>query len=111
MPSEATYDKAVLEHLVTSTTTQYAAIKALLQEIKIQRGSKNSGRNPCSDHIPDGNEMRKLKKAQHKAAACHIKRIGEGRILLEPRPRRPLCPQQPHLYRPKTRASGNGCRG
>ena len=32
--STATNDKAVLEQLVTTTTTQYAAIKAFLQELK-----------------------------------------------------------------------------
>ena len=52
MASAATYDKAVLEHLVTSTTTQYADIKVLMKEIKHQRGSNNSGRNPNSDHTP-----------------------------------------------------------
>ena len=57
--STATNDKAVLEQLVTTTTTQYAAIKALLQELKPQRGSNNSGRNPGSDHTLDGDNMRK----------------------------------------------------
>ena len=34
MASVATNEKAVLEQIVTTTTTQYAAIKALLQEVK-----------------------------------------------------------------------------
>ena len=62
MASAATNDKAVLEQLVTTMTTQYAAIKALLQELKPQRGSNNSVRNHGSDHTPDGDNMRKLKK-------------------------------------------------
>ena len=62
MASAATNDKAFLEQLVTNTTTQYTAIKALLQEFKPQHGSNNSGRNPSTDHTLDGNDMRKLKK-------------------------------------------------
>ena len=62
MASAATNDKAVLEQLVTTTITQYAETKALLQELKTQCGSNNSGRNPVSDHTPDGEDMRKLKK-------------------------------------------------
>ena len=58
MASAATNDKAVIEHLVTTKTTQYAAIKALLQELKTQRGSNNYGCNPGSDHTPDNNDMR-----------------------------------------------------
>ena len=61
MASAATNDKAVLEQLVTITTTQYAEIKTLLQELKPHRGSNNSGRNPGSDHTPDSNNMQKLK--------------------------------------------------
>ena len=49
MASAATDDKAVLEKLVTTTTTQYATIKALLQELKTQRGSNNSGHNTSTD--------------------------------------------------------------
>ena len=60
MVSEATNDKSVIEQLVPTMTMQYAAIKALLQEIKLQHGSNNSGRNPDSDHIPDGYDMRKF---------------------------------------------------
>ena len=41
---------------------QYAVIKALLQEFKPQCGSNNSGRNPITNHTPDGDDMRKLKK-------------------------------------------------
>ena len=59
MAPAATNYKAVLEHLFTTTTTQYATIKVILQEIKPQRGSTNSGR---SDHIPNCDNMRKLKK-------------------------------------------------
>ena len=36
MASAATNDKAVLEQLVTTTITQYAETKALLQELKTQ---------------------------------------------------------------------------
>ena len=60
MASEATNGKAVLEQIVTTTTTQYATIKALLQEIKPQLSSKNSDRNPCSDRNPDDNDMCKF---------------------------------------------------
>ena len=60
--SAATNDKAVLEQLFSTTTTQYAAIKALLQEIKPQRGSNNSDRNPGSNRNPHNDGMRKLKK-------------------------------------------------
>ena len=62
MASTETNDKAVLEHLVTTTTTQYAAIKALLQEIKYQRGSNNSKCNPGINRNPNDDKMRKLKK-------------------------------------------------
>ena len=62
MESAAINNKAVIEHLVTTTTMQYVTIKALLQELKPQRGSNNSGCNPSSDHTPDGDDMRKLKK-------------------------------------------------
>ena len=58
MVCAATNNKAVLEELVTTTTTQYASIKALLQELKRQHSSNNSGRNPGSDHTPDGDDMR-----------------------------------------------------
>ena len=68
MASIATNGKAVLEQLVTTTKTQYATVKALLQELKTQRGSNNSGRNPGSDHIPDGDGMRKLKNV----TSCYI---------------------------------------
>ena len=61
MASAATNDKAVLEQIVTTTMTQYAEIKAFLQELKTQRGSNNLGRNPGSDHTPDGNDMHKFK--------------------------------------------------
>ena len=60
--SAATKNKTVLEQLATNTTTQYAAIKALLQEFKPQHGSNNSGHNPSTDHTPDGDNMRKMKK-------------------------------------------------
>ena len=63
MASDATNDKAVLEQLVTTKTTHYVAIKALLQELKPQHGSNNSGHNPGSDHTTDGDNMRKLKNA------------------------------------------------
>ena len=67
MTSAETNDKAVLEQLVATTTTQYTEIKDLLQELKYQRGSNNSGRNPNTNntntnHKLDGNYMRKLKK-------------------------------------------------
>ena len=61
--SAATNDKAVLGQLVANTTTQYTAIKMLLQELKTQRGSNNSGRNSNStNQTSDGVDMRKLKK-------------------------------------------------
>ena len=60
MASAATNDKAVLEQLFSTMTTQYAAIKALLQEIKPQRGSNNSDRNPGSDRNPDNDNVRKF---------------------------------------------------
>ena len=63
MASAATNDKAVLEQLVENTTTQYTAIKVLIQELKPQRGSNNSGRNTNSNstnHTPYGDDMRKL---------------------------------------------------
>ena len=67
MVSAATNDKAVLEQIVATTATQYTTIKALLQELKFQRGSNNSGRNPNTNstntnHTPDGDDMGKLKK-------------------------------------------------
>ena len=58
MASAATNDKAVLEQLVTTTTTQYASIKVLLPELKPHRGSNNYSRNPGSDHTSYGNNMR-----------------------------------------------------
>ena len=61
MVSAATNDKAVLEQLVKNKTTQYAAIKALLQDFKPHCGSNNSVRNPSTNHTPDGDDMRKLK--------------------------------------------------
>ena len=63
MASAATNDKAVIEQLVTTTTTQYAEIKAFLLELKPQRGSNNLGRNPSSDYTPDSDDMRKFKNA------------------------------------------------
>ena len=63
MASAAINNKAVIGQLVKTTTTQYATIKALLQELKPQRGSNNSSSNPNSDHTPDGDDMRKLKIA------------------------------------------------
>ena len=63
MASAATNDKAILEQLVANTTTQYNAIKMLLQELKTQHGSNNSFRNSNStNQTPDGNDIRKLKK-------------------------------------------------
>ena len=62
MESAVTNNKAVIEQLVTTTTMQYVTIKALLQELKPHCGSNNSGCNPSSDHTPDGDDMRKLKK-------------------------------------------------
>ena len=63
MASDATKDKAVLEQIVVNKTMQYTAIKMLLQELKTQRGSNNSGRNSNStNQTPDGEDMRKLKK-------------------------------------------------
>ena len=63
MASSATNDKAVLEQIVANTTTQYTAIKMLMQELKNQRGSNNSGRNSNStNQTQDGNDMRKFKK-------------------------------------------------
>ena len=62
MASAATNNKDVLEHLFKTKTTQYATIKALLQELKTQRGSNKSGRNPSSVHTADGDDMHKLKK-------------------------------------------------
>ena len=46
-----------------TTTTQYAAIKALLKQLKPQRGSNNSGRNPSRYHTPDGDDIHKFKNA------------------------------------------------
>ena len=46
MAFDATNDKAVLEQLVATTTTQYTPIKDLLQELKYQRGSNKSVHNP-----------------------------------------------------------------
>ena len=43
-----TNDKAVLKQSVANTTTQYTAIKMLLQELKTQRGSNNSDHNSNS---------------------------------------------------------------
>ena len=60
MSSAGTNEKAVLEQLVATTTTQYTATKALLQEIKPQRGSNNSDRNPGSDRNPDNDNVRKF---------------------------------------------------
>ena len=60
MVSAATNDKAVLKQRVTTTTTQYAAIKVVLQEINPQRGSKTSDRNPSSNCNPDKNNMRRF---------------------------------------------------
>ena len=60
MATAATNYKAVLEQLITTTTTQYAEIKALLQDLKPYRSSNNSGRNPGSDHTPDGDDMHKF---------------------------------------------------
>ena len=63
MASAATNEKAVLKQLVANTNMQYIAIKMLLQELKPQRGSNNSGRNSNStNQTPDGDDMRKLKK-------------------------------------------------
>ena len=64
MASAATNDKAVLEQLVANTTTQYTAIKALLKELKFQRGSNNYGCNPTtnSTNNTDGEDTRKLQK-------------------------------------------------
>ena len=63
MASTSTNYKAVLEHSVTTTTTQYVAIKALLQEINPQRSSKYSNRNPGSVRNPDNNDMCKFLKS------------------------------------------------
>ena len=63
MASAATNNKAVLKHLFANMTTRYTAIKMLLQELKTQRGSNNSGRNSNStNQTPDGDNMRKIKK-------------------------------------------------
>ena len=60
MASAVTKKKAVLEQLFANTTKQYTAIKMLLQELKTQRGSNNSGRNSNStNQTEDGNDMRK----------------------------------------------------
>ena len=62
MASAVTNDKAVLKQLVANTTMQYTAINMLLQELKTQRGSNNSGRNSSStNQTLDGDDMRKLK--------------------------------------------------
>ena len=108
MASAATNYKTVLEQIVTTMTTQYVTKKALLQYIKPQRGSNNSGQNSGSNHIPDGNDMRKFKKTQRNAASYYIERMGERGLLIDPRPRHPRWPQQPHLSRRKTRSHGNG---
>ena len=60
MASTSTNYKAVLEHSVTTTTTQYMEIKALLQEINPQRSSKYSDRNTGSDRNPDDSNMCKF---------------------------------------------------
>ena len=65
MASAATNNKAVLDQLVANMIMQSAAIKALLQELKPQRGSNNSGRNyitNSTNHTLDGDNMRNLKK-------------------------------------------------
>ena len=65
MASAATNNKDVLEQLVANTTMQYTAIKALLQEVKSQLGSNNSGCNPntnSTNHTRDGDDMHNLKK-------------------------------------------------
>ena len=68
MASAETNDKAVLEQLVTTTTTQYVEIKTFLQELKPQRGSNNLGHNPGSDHTSDGDDMRKFKNATRRCS-------------------------------------------
>ena len=82
MASAVTNDKAVLEQLFTTTTPQYAAIKALLQEIKPQRGSINSGRNSGSNHIPDGDDMRKFKKCNATLQHAILKGWAKGGFCL-----------------------------
>ena len=65
MASAATNEKDVLEQIVPNTTMHYTEIKTLLQELKSQSGSNNSGRNTNTNgtnHTPDGDDMRKLKK-------------------------------------------------
>ena len=63
--STATNDRVVLEQIVVNITTQYAAINALLQELKYQHSSNNSVRNPntnSTNYTSDVDDMHKLKK-------------------------------------------------
>ena len=70
MEYAATNDKAIIEQLVANTTSQYTATKMIMQELKIQRGSNNSGQNSNStNQTPNGDGMRKLKK--HNATLQH----------------------------------------
>ena len=78
MASAATNNKAVIEQLVTNTTMQYNSIKALLQELKPQRGSNNSGRNPSTNHTPDGDDMCKLKNRNATLQHAIIKGWNKG---------------------------------
>ena len=80
--SAATNDKAVLEQLFSTTTTQYAAIKALLQEIKPQRGSNNSDRNPGSNRNPDNDNVHKLKKRDATLQHALVKGWKKGGLCL-----------------------------
>ena len=77
MASVATNDKAVLEQLVANKTTQYTVIKALLQDLKSQRGFNN---------YRDG--MRKILKTQRDSSTRHCEGVDQGRLLLKPQTRR-----------------------
>ena len=77
--SAATNYKAVIEQLVSSTTTQYTAINMLLQELKTQRGSNKSGRNSNStNQNQDCDDMRKLKKRNAKLQHAIMKGWTKG---------------------------------
>ena len=76
MASAETNENSVLEQLFTNITTQYAVIKALLQEFKPHRWSNNFVRNPSTNQTPDGNDMRKLKKRNATLQHTIVKGLG-----------------------------------
>ena len=90
MASAATNDKAVIEQLVANTTMQYTAIKMLLQELKNQCSSNNSGWNSNStNQTPDGEDKRKLKKRNATLQHAIVKGWTKGGFLSQRRHRQP----------------------